>query len=77
MDKKKSRNPKETLSPDKKNFNLKNKNPKNIRTKGKKKATPPKYLSRRLFMKIKELPFFVKERSKMRPVIIKPNAKIE
>jgi len=54
-----------------------NKNPKKIKTKGKRTAVPPKYLTKSSFIKINEFPFLVKDRRKMRPTITNPKAKIE
>ena len=76
-DKKKSKNPMDTFIPDKNNLSFRNKNPKNIKTNGKRKETDPKYRTIRLFMRIKELPFLVKDKRSIIPAIIKPNAKIE
>jgi hypothetical protein len=76
-DRKKSKNPIVTFIPDKNSLSFKNKNPKNIKTNGKRNETLPKYFSKRLLMNRKELPFLVKDRRKIMPATIKPNAKIE
>jgi hypothetical protein len=76
-DRKKSKYPRDTLTADKNIFNLKNKNPKKIRTKGKRKAVPPKYLFSKSLMRIKELPSLEKDKRRIIPKTINPNAKIE
>jgi len=75
---KKSKYPKETLSPDKNNLNFKNKNPKNIKTKGKRIAMLPKYCFKSSLMKIKDVLFLVKkDRRRIIPRTMNPNAKRE
>jgi hypothetical protein len=76
-DRKNKRYPRDTLTPDRNIFNLKNKNPKNIKTKGKRKAVLPKYLFSKSLIRIKELPFLEKDKRRIMPKTINPNAKIE
>lgn len=76
-DRKKSKYPIDIFIPDKNNLSFKNKNPKNIKTNGKRKETLPKYLSRRLLMKINEVPFLVNDKRSISPTTINPKAKIE
>jgi len=77
MDKKKSKYPKETLSPERNILSFKNRNPKKIKIKGKRNETPPKYLFKNSFIRMKEEPFLEKDRRKRIPTIMKPKAKIE
>lgn len=74
---KKSKNPIATLGFEINNLSLKKKNPRNIRTRGKRKYDIPKYLWIKSDRTARDGWLSVNERKIKRPEIIRPKEKIE
>jgi len=73
---KKIKKPMGILGREKNNFNLRKRNPKRIKTKGKRKAKNPNFSLSKLLIMTKESPFFEKESKRSMPLEISPREKI-